>query len=92
MKKAVYAGIDELNLLRQSEDWLVKSSETSLSELESMDKVNLIVSTEQKLEELLGVAINLGDESLLGEGQDPFLTVTSFIERITEVLPRTDGA
>lgn len=84
---AVYAAIDELNLLRPPQEHLVKALETELSELDSMDFVNLIVETEIQVEEILGVAVNLRKEAT-SSGRDAFENLGTFVHEIQVILGR----
>jgi len=84
---AVYAAIDELNLLRPVEAQLVKSPQTSLSELASIDLVNLIVETEMQIDELTGLAVNLGNETT-STGREAFVNVDTFVREIQAIMDR----
>lgn len=83
--EAVYAAIDELNQLRAASEALTKSLNTQLFELDSMDKVNLIVETEQRLYKELGIEVRFDnfDDAMPKEGS-PFSTVGAFANYIEQ--------
>jgi acetyltransferase-like isoleucine patch superfamily enzyme len=82
---SVYAAVDELNLLRSSDNQLVKQLDTDLSELSSIDLVNLIVETEQQIQESLGISVDLTRETT-SEGRDAFRNLNSFVREIQVIL------
>ncbi len=59
--------------------------------LDSLGLVNLIVSTEQKVEEELGMIITLADEQALSQKNSPFRTVRAFIEYISLLLEKNEN-
>ena len=69
---------------------IAKSVDTALlgasSKLDSLDLVNLIISTEQKLEEELDIHLTLADEKAMSQKNSPFRTVTSLAEYILLLL------
>ncbi len=58
--------------------------------LDSLGLVNLIVSTEQKIEEELGMIITLADEQALSQKNSPFRNVGSLVDYISSVLKKTN--
>lgn len=92
LQDSVYRAIDTLNQALPPEKHLAKSPETSLRGLDSINKVNLIVETEMKVEEEFGEAINLADD-IEGEGSevsgaDLFETISSFTKYVESQLDR----
>ena len=69
---------------------IAKSTEAVLfgesSQLDSLGLVNLIVSTEEKLEEEFGVYVTLADEKAMSQKNSPFRTVTSLAQYISLIL------
>lgn len=82
---AVYAAVDELNLLRPPEKQLSKQHDASLAELDSLDLVNLIVETEFQIEELLGIAVSLSGETST-VGRDALENLGAFINEAQVIL------
>lgn len=92
VRNSVYRAIETLNQTLPPEKRLAKSPETSLRGLDSINKVNLIVETEMKVEEEFGEAINLADD-IEGEGSevrgsDLFETISSFTKYVESQLDR----
>lgn len=81
--------IDELNE-QFSEQKLTKTPETVLfgqgGKLTSLELVNLIVATEQKLEEEFGISITLADEKAMSQKNSPFRTIGTLSEYISTLL------
>ena len=91
--QSIFRAIDEVNQLLPKEQQLEKSSETILSDssakLDSLGLVNLIVATEQKIEEEFGVTITLADAKAMYEKNSPFKTIKSLTEYISLLLVDT---
>jgi acyl carrier protein len=79
----VFEAIDELNLALPAEEKVSPSKDTVLfganGVLDSIGLVNLIVSTEQKLEEEFDVFLTLADEKALAFYTSPFRSIDSFV-------------
>jgi acyl carrier protein len=77
--QAIFNAVEEVNRLLPENQQLVKSADTVLygkfGKLDSLGLVNLIVTTEQKIEEEFGVTITLADESTMSQDQNPFRTI-----------------
>lgn len=84
----MYDCIDEINYLNEST--IKKTPDTKLfgsrSELDSLGLVNLIVSAEEKISDVLKVTISLADEKAMSEKNSPFRTVDSLAEYILKLL------
>lgn len=93
--RLLYKGIDELNLNLQEERRLEKSSDTVLfgefGRLDSLGLVRLIVATEEKIEEELGITIRIADERAMSDQRSPFKTVGSLIDYVSLLLSEHDG-
>ncbi len=83
---AVFAAIDEVNLMSASSTALGKSLDTELTEVDSMDLVNLVVETEQRLSTSLGIEVNLSSSGVLGGDDDVPWTLSAFVDRIEALL------
>ena len=83
---AIYTAIEEVNRELKEDRRIEMSRESALfgdgSPLDSFALVNLIVSIEQQLEDLFGVALTLADDRAVSQERSPFLTVGSFAEYI----------
>lgn len=82
----VYDVIDEVNMDLPSTQKLKKSLDTQLygdkSEIDSLSLVNIIVLTEQKIEDEFNITINLADEKAMSQKNSPFRTIETFVEYI----------
>jgi len=88
---AILASIDEYNALQTEGDrCLTASPETVLfgpsGGLDSLGLVNLIVATEQRVEEVFGVGITLADSHAVSMERSPFRTVGTFADYVTHRL------
>ena len=83
---AVYEAVDRLNETLPPDKLLLKDPETRLigagGHLDSLGAVNLIVETEEAVEERLGIRINLGDERAASQAVHPMSSISSFVEYI----------
>jgi acyl carrier protein len=87
---AVLASIDELNAQRSPESRIARSPDTVLfgrsGLLDSMGLVNLIIATEQRIEDEFGVALTLADEHAVSMKRSPFRTIETLSTYIAERL------
>lgn len=85
--EAIYNAIDEVNAEFPADRQLAKSEKTVLfgksGKLDSLGLVNLIVATEQQLEEVFGVSLTLADEKALSQKKSPFATVGALADYIS---------
>ena len=90
LKQAIFGAIDEINRQLTSEQRLEKSMDTillgSLGKLDSLGLVNLIVATEQKVEEGFSVTISLADNETIFQEDGPLKTVGTFFEYVYLLL------
>lgn len=90
IREAVYQAIDELNDILPPQRQLKKSPETVLYDtggrLDSLELVNLIVTTEQNIEDEFGLPLTLADERAMSQRNSPFRTVGSFLQYISLLL------
>lgn len=88
--KMVFEVIDDINELLPEEQQLKKHSNTvlfgKLGKLDSLGLVNLIVATEQKIEEKFNITITLADERAISKKHSPFNTIESFVNYIFLLL------
>jgi acyl carrier protein len=89
--QAIYGAVDELNDTLPAERKLAKTPETVLfgkgGKLDSLGLVNLIVATEQRIEEAFGVAVTLADERAMSQQHSPFRTIGSLADYAATLLP-----
>lgn len=87
---ATFRAVDELNLTLPPGEKVEKSLETVLSgpaaALDSLGLVNLVVETEQQIEDEFGVLVNLADEKAMAVEPSPFRTLGSLIQYIASLL------
>ena len=90
IRQTIFSAIDELNEQLPAGSKLVKSTETVLfgndGSLDSLGLVNLIVITEQKLEEVFEVSLTLADERAISQKNSPFKTVKTLVSYIVNLL------
>lgn len=94
--KVVYDVLAQLNgELFGGEEKLAASLDTVLfgagAALDSMGLVNLIVMTEQRVEEEFGAVVSLADERAMSQQHSPFRDVRTFIGHIERVLQDAKG-
>jgi len=89
----IYDAIDEVNQQLLQGRPLAKSPDTVLfgkaAQLDSLGLVNLVVATEQRLNETFGVALTLVSEKAFSRKSSPFRTVGSLAEYVTALLKET---
>jgi acyl carrier protein len=87
---AVYEAVDRLNDTLPPDKQVPKSLDTRLigadGHLDSLGAVNLIVETEEAVEERLGVRINLGDERAASRAVHPMSSILLLVEYIQTLL------
>jgi D-alanine--poly(phosphoribitol) ligase subunit 2 len=88
--KLVYGVIDEVNMDLPKTKKLKKSLETQLygdkSEIDSLSLVNIVVLTEQKIEDEFNTTINLADEKAMSQKNSPYKTIATFVEYIKKSI------
>ena len=88
--RTVFEAIEELNHQLPTDRRLAKSFSTTLFDssgfLDSLELVNLIVITEQNVEDEFGVAIVLADERAISQKNSPFKTVETLTNYISILL------
>lgn len=90
--KSIFGALGEVNQQLPQEQRLVLSEDTVLiagtenRNIDSLGLVNLIVATEQKVEEELGASINLTNGKLIGNNYNYIETVGSLAEYISHLL------
>ncbi|MGH9227693.1 MAG: acyl carrier protein [Acidimicrobiales bacterium] len=86
----IYATIDELDVELEPGARLQPSPDTLLygeqGQLDSLKLVELLVETEQRIEDEFGVWLTLADEHALARRANPFRSVASLAEYIEERL------
>ncbi len=93
---AVYESVEDLNGQLPRSQRLAKAPGTPLigpgATLESLGLVNLIATTQQKIEEIFGARLTLADGELLAAGPQPVLTLGGFIDYIETTLDKRGHA
>ncbi len=83
---AIRKAIDELNRELDANRRIESSVDTVLfgrrSHLDSYALVNLIVATEQEIQDQFRVTLTLADERAVSQERSPFLTVGSFADYV----------
>ena len=86
----LFSVVDELNQLRPTEEHLEKNLEAPLAgdfgRLDSSGLINLIVMTEQKADEELGVPILLTDDRTMSQLKNIFGTLGTHADYIHQLL------
>ena len=94
--KSIYDAVDEVNEQLPEGQTLEKSPNTVLlgevGKLESIDLVNILVATEENVEDTFGMPISITDERAVSETNSPFTTVESLCDFISNLLKeQSDG-
>ena len=94
--KSIYNAVDEVNEQLPEGQSLEKSPSTVLlgesGKLESIDLVNILVATEENIEEAFGIPISITDERAVSETNSPFTTIESLCGFISNLLKeQSDG-
>ena len=93
--QTIFDVIDELKQQVPVIQQLDKSVDTVLfgqsGQLDSLGLVNLIVATEQKIEEEFGVAMTLADEKALSRKSSPFRTIGTLADYISLLLEESSS-
>ena len=94
--QSIYDAIDEVNEQLPEDQILKKSPDTVLlgktGKLESIDLVNILVATEENVEEAFGVPISITDERAVSEENSPFTTIETLCNFISNLLAeQSDG-
>lgn len=88
--QVIFDAIDEINEQYPEEQKLAKTLDTILfgesGKLDSLGLVNLIVATEQKLEETFEVSLTLADEKAMSLENSPFRNIKTLAEYISKLL------
>jgi len=93
--RLLYEVIDGLNTELPDGEQLEKSADMVLlgdaGTLDSLTLVSLIVQTEQKIEEELGVTISLADDRAMSQETSPLSTVGNLVDYISLLLSEHNG-
>ena len=88
--QVIFDAVDELNEQYPEKQGLIKSIDTVLfgetGTLDSLGLVNLIVTTEQKIEEEFGILVSLADERAMSQKYSPFRTIGSLGDYIAILI------
>ncbi len=94
--QTIYSAIDDLNQQLTEDLHLEKNPETTLfgqgGKLDSLGLVNLIVASEQKVEENFGLPVSIADERAMSQKNSPFRTVESLADYIAALLAEKSHA
>jgi len=87
---SIYGALDEVNEQLPDDQQLEKSPDTVLlgesGKIESIDLVNILVATEENVEEAFGVPLSITDERAVSEKNSPFTTIGTLCDFITNLL------
>ena len=90
--QAVIDAVHEINMQLPEEDRLKKDETTILFKnfkernIDSLALLNLIVTTEQKVEEEIGTPISLTNEDIITNDMNPLQTIGTFADHITKLI------
>lgn len=86
----LFAAIEEINQQLPSNQTIKAEKSTMLfgkdGVLDSLTLVNLIVAAEQKVQEILNIAITLADERAMSQKNSPFKSVESLASYIVVLV------
>lgn len=90
LEDIIYPSFDEIRETIDNPDKLKNSIETKLfgedAALDSLGLVSLIVSIEERIEDITGTSITLADDKAMSRKSSPFKNVSSLAEYIEELL------
>lgn len=88
--QVIFNAIDEINEQLPEEQRLTKTVDTVIfgesGKLDSLGLVNLIVATEEGLEEVFDTSLTLADEKAMSQKNSPFRTVGTLVEYVSKLL------
>jgi len=88
--QAIFQAIDEINQQLPAERRLDKSVDTVLfgetGKLDSLGLVNLIVMTEENVEDEFDIIVNIADQRAMSQRNSPFRTVATLTDYISILL------
>ena len=92
----IYSAIDDLNRQNPAQKKISKTPDTLLfgsdSTLDSLGLINLVVGTEQKLEEKMGISVTLADDRALSQDISPFTSVQTLADYISVLIREKQNA
>ena len=90
----IFEALGELNDALESSERLALSPETLLygedGQLDSLQLVELLICSEQRLEDEFGVSMTLADERALARTTSPFRSVATLVDYVEERLEGDD--
>ena len=88
--QAIFRAVEEINGQLPKEQQLAKSVDTVLigqsGTIDSLGLVNMIVATEQKIEEEFGTGLTLADDKAMSQINSTFRTIGALADYISSVL------
>ena len=94
--KVIYDAVEELNQQLPENNKLEKSLDQELygmnGELDSLGLVNLVVATEQNVEESLDVLISLSDQRAMSQKNSPFRTIRTLADYVENLIVEQRGS
>ena len=87
--QVIFSAVDDLNQQLPRDQHLEKSTDSVLlgsQKLDSLGFVNLIVATEQKIEEEFGTPVSLFDEKAMSQQNSPFKNIGTLADYIDSLL------
>lgn len=86
----VYASIETINEMKTNEDKLELREDTPLfgseSKLDSLGLVNLIIGTEQRFSDELGIEVILTDDRVMTHSDNVFERVKTLVDYIGDII------
>ena len=90
LTQVIFKAVDEINENLSEDEKLQKSLETILygknSLLDSIGLVNLIVATEENIEDEFGRTLTIADEKAMSQKESPFKTIETLRNYIFSLL------
>jgi len=92
VENAVFRAFDEVRVLLSENERIDKSSEFRISDsLDSLAIINLLILTEQKVQDDLGVAIVLTDGRTALSEMKPLSTTKSFVDYVVFLVREAEN-
>jgi len=88
--RVIFEVVDELNEQFSNTHKLQKDRDTVLfgksGKLDSLDMINLMVTTEEKLSDEFGMVISITDERAMSQANSPFRTIGTLADYVATLL------
>ena len=96
IKRCISSAVDEINATLPKKHQLQKTPQTILfgksGKLDSLGLINLIVATEQSINQEFSATISLADDRAMARKKNPFRSIKSLTDYVSTLLEQTNNA